>query len=315
MIVVHSLAEITKDTNSVVTVGTFDGVHLAHQEIIRDVVNRARMNEGRSVTVTFEPHPKDVIGKSDQPIRLLATLDERIEMICKLNVDVLFVIDFTYEFSRITAREFYQQYVVDGIGVNEVVVGYDHMFGRDRTAGIEELVQMGQEFNFSVSAVHQYRVEGEIVGSTLVRNAIVAGDVERAEQLLGYTFTLRGFAVHGDGRGKTIGFPTANIKPSSERKIVPGHGVYVVGVILGDRKLYGMMNIGVRPTVQSGGSVSLEVHIFGLDNDIYGETVEVSFLRKLRDEQKFASLEQLTQQLNKDKETSMQFIAEFDKRQ
>lgn len=315
MIVVRSLARITKDTNSVVTVGTFDGVHLAHQEILRDVVSRARMKEARSVVVTFEPHPKEVVGNADRPVRLLATIEERESLIRKLNVDVLFVIDFTYEFSRISAQEFYGQYVVNGIGVNEVVVGYDHMFGRDRTAGIEDLVQMGQKYNFSVSAVQQYRVDGVVVSSTLVRNVIAEGDVERAARLLGYTFTLKGSVVHGDGRGRTIGFPTANVRPITESKIVPGSGVYFVGILLRGRQLFGMMNIGVRPTVQSGGGVSLEVHIFGLTEDIYGEYVEISFLRKLREEQKFASLEHLTQQLNIDRETSLRFIAEFEKRQ
>jgi len=175
MILARALGEITKDTGSVVTVGTFDGVHLAHQEIIREAVNRARMNEGRSVVVTFEPHPKEVVGKG--PIHLLAMPEERIELIRKMNVDVLLIINFTFEFSRLSAREFYHRYVVEGVGVSEVVVGYDHMFGRDRSGGIEELVKMGQEFNFSVSAVHPYRVDGEIVSSTRVRNAIAAGDV------------------------------------------------------------------------------------------------------------------------------------------
>lgn len=315
MIVIRSLAEITKDTGSVVTVGTFDGVHLAHQEIIREVVNRARMQEGRSVVVTFEPHPKEIVGSGEQPVMLLATLQERIECIQRMNVDILFVINFTYEFSRISAEEFYRKYVVEGIGVGEVVVGYDHMFGRDRAAGIEELVRMGQGLNFSVSAVHQYRVEDEVVSSTLIRNAIASGDVNHAAKLLGYTYAMRGTVVHGDGRGKTIGYPTANIKPVSDRKIIPGRGVYLVGVLLHDKRWYGMMNIGVRPTVTSGANLSMEVHVFGLSEDLYGEPVEVTFIRKLRDEQKFASLEQLMQQLNKDKETSLRYIEKFDKRQ
>ncbi|MEK9139291.1 MAG: bifunctional riboflavin kinase/FAD synthetase [Bacteroidota bacterium] len=315
MIVGRSLEEITRDPASVVTVGTFDGVHLAHQEIIREVVNRARMNESRSVVVTFEPHPKEVVGKGQQPVRLLSTLEERTEMIRKMHVDMLFVINFTYEFSRLTAREFYQRYVVDGIGVGEVVVGYDHMFGRDRTAGIAELVKMGQEFNFSVSAVHPYRIGGEAVGSSRVRKVIAMGDVEEAAKMLGRSFTLAGTVVHGDGRGKTIGYPTANITPLSERKLVPGRGVYLVGVFVRGRQLYGMLNIGVRPTVKAAAGVSIEVHVFNLADDIYGEDVQVTFLRKLRDEQKFTSLEELTHQLEKDKETSLRYIAEFDKRQ
>lgn len=314
MIVARSLAEITRDPSSVVTVGTFDGVHRAHQEIIREVVNRARMQEGRSVVITFEPHPKEVVGSGDQPVMLLTTLQERVDLIRRMNVDLLFIINFTREFSRIGAEEFYRKYVAERIGVSEVVVGYDHMFGRDRAAGIEELVRMGQELNFSVSAVHQFRLEGEVVSSTLIRNAIAAGDVERAAKFLGYAYTMQGIVVHGDGRGKTMRYPTANIAPRAERKMVPGRGVYLVSLVLRDTRRYGMMNIGVRPTVAPGGSLSIEVHIFGLSEDLYDEAVEVTFLRKLRDEQKFASLEELTRQLDKDKETSLRYIEEYDKR-
>ena len=315
MIVAHSLSEIPREPASVVTVGTFDGVHRAHQEIIREVVNRARMQEGRSVVVTFEPHPKEVVRTTEKPVMLLATLQERVNFIRELNVDLLFVVNFTYEFSRVRAEEFYRTYVVNGIGVSEVVVGYDHMFGRDRTAGIEELVRMGQNLNFSVSAVHQFRVDGEVVSSTLIRDAITAGDVERAARFLGRAYALQGTVVSGDGRGRTMGYPTANIKPSSDRKIVPGRGVYLVAMQLRDDSLYGMMNIGVRPTVASDGNLLIEVHIFGFNRDIYGEEIGVTFLRKLRDEQRFDSLEQLTEQLNRDKETSLRLIREFDKRQ
>lgn len=315
MKVARSLAEITRDAGSVVTVGTFDGVHLAHQEIIREVVNRARMNEGRSVVVTFEPHPKEVVGRAEQPVTLLTTLEECLELIGRMNVDVLLVIQFTFEFSRLSAHEFYRRYVMDGIGVSEVVVGYDHMFGRDRTGGVEELVRMGQEFNFSVSAVHPYRVEGEIVSSTRVREAIAAGDVEHAAGLLGYPFSLSGTVVKGDGRGKTLGYPTANIEPLTPRKIVPGRGVYFVGVMFRGRQWYGMMNIGTRPTVTSGSVTTIEVHVFGMNEDVYGESAVVTFLRKLRNERKFSSLEELTNQMHRDRELSMRYLAEFDKRQ
>lgn len=314
MKVVRSLDEVGKDSSSVVTVGTFDGVHLAHQEIIREVVNRARMNEGRSVVVTFEPHPKEVVGRKDQPVHLLTTLEERIELIGLANIDLLLVIDFTYDFSRLSAREFYQRYVVEGIGVSEVVVGYDHMFGRDRTGGIDELVHMGREFNFSVSAVHPISVDGEIVSSTRVRRAIDAGDIEHAARLLGHPFELEGDVVKGDGRGRTLGYPTANIHLRSPRKIVPGHGIYFVGVVLRGKQWYGMMSVGVRPTIKDGGERTIEVHVFGLNDDVYGEELQVTFLRRLRDELKFASVGELVTQMHKDKETSLRFLAELEKR-
>jgi riboflavin kinase/FMN adenylyltransferase len=315
MRIVRSLNEITHDDNSVVTVGSFDGVHLAHQEIVREVVNRARMREGRSVVVTFDPHPKEVVGSPDKSVRLLSTIEERRALLGCLHIDVLYIINFTYEFSRLSSREFYERYIVRGVAASEVVVGYDHMFGRDREAGIEELVRMGQEFNFSVFAVHPFKIDGETVSSSVIRRALGAGNIERAHQMLGYPYVIDGIVVPGDGRGKTIGYPTANIKPSSEKKIVPGNGVYFVSVQVLGRELFGMMNIGTRPTVTTSGAQTLEVHIFDLTEDLYGDAITVRFLRRLRDEKKFASVSDLIDQLAKDKEHSMKYIAELVKPQ
>ncbi len=309
MKLVHSLQDIQHDAGSVVAVGTFDGVHLAHQEIIREVVSRARMKEERSVVVTFDPHPRQVVA-GGAPVQLLTTIDERIARIGALGVDVLFVIPFTYEFSRKTSQEFYEEYVVNGIGVGEVIVGYDHMFGRDREAGIEKLVRMGQQYKFSVFAVHPYTLNGETVGSTLIRNAILLGDVERARTFLGYPYAITGVVVRGDQRGRSIGYPTANIRPADDLKIIPGNGVYLVGVNTPYGEYFGMMNIGVRPTISDRMHRALEVHVLDFDNDLYDESITVRFLRKLRQEIKFASLEELTMQLHRDKEESLRLIAE-----
>jgi riboflavin kinase/FMN adenylyltransferase len=293
----------------VVTVGTFDGVHLAHREIIRDVVNRANMKEGRSVVVTFDPHPRDVVAKSKTPVPLLTTVEERIEQIGGMNVDVLLMLEFTFAFSRLSSREFYRDYIVQGTGVDEVVVGYDHMFGRDREAGIEELVQMGKEFGFSVFAVHPVTVRGETVSSTRIREALMAGDVAGAAQFLGRPYALAGKVAKGDGRGKTIGFPTANLVPVSPQKVVPARGVYAVAAEVKGEHRYGMTNIGTRPTVSSGQSTMIEVHLFDYDRDIYGETVNIAFLRRLRDEKKFGSLEELTAQLHRDRDEARRTAA------
>ena len=315
MRIVRSLNEVARDDNSVVTVGSFDGVHLAHQEIVREVVNRARMREGRSVVVTFDPHPKEVVGSPNASVRLLSTIEERRSLLGRLHIDVLYIINFTYEFSRLSSREFYERYIVRGVGASEVVVGYDHMFGRDREAGIEELVRMGQEFNFSVFAVHPFKIDGETVSSSVIRRALTAGDIERAQRMLGYPYAIDGVIITGDGRGKTIGYPTANIRPSSEKKIVPGNGVYLVAVQVLGRELFGMMNIGTRPTVTTNGGQTLEVHIFDLTEDLYGEAIAVRLLKRLRDEKKFASVSELIDQLGRDKENSMRYIAEVVKRQ
>lgn len=304
MIVVRAVNEVPRDAGSVVTVGTFDGVHLAHAEIIREVVSRARMREGRSIVVTFDPHPKQVVGPPGTKVDLLSTIGERVEIIGTMGVDVLLVLEFTYEFSRISPGDFYRSYLVEGTGVDEVIVGYDHMFGRDRAAGIAELVSMGKEFGFSVFAVHPFTFEGETVSSTLIRKALGAGDVERAAKFLGRPYGFSGTVVRGDGRGKTIGFPTANVRPEDPSKVIPARGVYSVGVRTGSERRFGMMNIGVRPTVAAAEAETLEVHLFDFDRDLYGERITVTFLTRLRDEKKFDSLSELVAQLGKDRENA-----------
>lgn len=315
MQLLRSPGDVRRDSNSVVTVGTFDGVHRAHQEIVREVVHRAKMREGRSVVVTFEPHPKEVVPSARGPVQLLTTIEERVELLRTSGVDVLLIIDFTPEFSRVSSREFYERYLVNGTGVSEVVVGYDHMFGRNREGRVEELVAMGKEFNFSVFSLHPFSVNGEVVSSTHIRNALASGDIERANRLLGREYALRGVVVKGDGRGRSIGFPTANISPVSEKKVIPARGVYLVAVTIDGRSHFGMMNIGVRPTVTETPRLTIEVHLFDVDEVLYGKPVTIGFLKRLRDERKFASLPELTRQLEKDKMESLRLIAGHKERQ
>jgi riboflavin kinase/FMN adenylyltransferase len=310
--VVQSLEEVQRNKNSVVTVGTFDGVHLAHRAIIREAVNRAKMREGRSVVLTFNPHPKEVVpSPRGGEVRLLTTVQERVSAFASLGIDEVFIIPFTREFSQLSPHEFYEQYVVKGTGVSEVVVGYDHMFGRGRSAGIEELMRMGKEFDFSVFAVHPFAVDGEPVSSTRIRRALAVGDLDHAQRLLGYRYGVSGKVVRGDRRGATLGFPTANITPDSLRKALPAYGVYVVAVGWRGLTYAGMMNIGVRPTVNATHAETMEVHIFDFHGDLYGETLRVEFLGRLRDERRFESLEALVAQLRRDREASLEILAHF----
>jgi riboflavin kinase / FMN adenylyltransferase len=309
MKVIHSLAEAQRERNSVVTVGTFDGVHRAHREIIREVTRRARERMGRSVVITFDPHPKEVVASVKGSVQLLTTIDERIALLEGLGVDLLLVLRFTEDFSRISAETFYRDFITNGVGASEVVVGYDHMFGRDRQGTVRELVQMGQIYGFSVVTVPPYEVGGEVVSSTRVRKALVAGEIERANALLGRPYAMQGRVVEGDRRGATLGFPTANICPEPVNKVVPGHGVYIVRVRLEDSWWFGMMNIGVRPTVRAGLEETLEVHILDFQRDIYGEFVNLEFLQALRGERKFGSFAELTAQLEKDREETRRFVA------
>ncbi len=300
MRIVRSLEPAVFDRNSVVTVGTFDGVHLAHQEIIERIVTRARELSGRSVVVTFDPHPKEVVRSAQGPVELLTMLEERCERLGELGVDLTVVIPFTKEFSKLTAGEFYSTYLIRGVGLLEVIVGHDHMFGRDRQAGQDELQRLGREHGFQVSVVPPLAVDGEVISSTRIRRALAAGAVEKAGAMLGYPYRLSGTVVPGDGRGKTMGYPTANLDVRRAGKIVPARGVYAVEVLVGAVRGGGIANIGVRPTVTDGTRETIEVHIFDTAADLYGSTVRMGFIGRLRDERKFKGLDELVAQLGDD---------------
>jgi riboflavin kinase/FMN adenylyltransferase len=311
MRVIHSIDEIELNRNSIVTVGTFDGVHLGHQEILNEVTRRAKLSGGRSLCVTFDPHPKEIVGKQNQPVELLTTIEERIEHFEKLSVDVVFVIRFTYEFSRQTPREFYERYLVNGLGISEDIEGFDHMFGRDREGGIEELKMIGSEFGFTVTIIPPRKVDGEILSSTRIRQLLWAGDVRRAAKFLGREYSLDGAVVKGAGRGVALGYPTANIEPLSKRKLVPKDGIYFVLCAVKGHSYYGMMNIGTRPTFETDHRRTVEVNLFDFDQMIYGERIRVQFLDRLRDEVRFDSVEALVHQLELDREECLRRKEQF----
>jgi riboflavin kinase/FMN adenylyltransferase len=306
MIVARSLQEINHQANSVVTVGTFDGIHVGHRTIINELITRARKRDGRSVVVTFDPHPREVVGRG--PVKLLSSLDERLDMFKQLGVDAALVLQFTYEFSRQTSFEFYERYVVNGVGVKEVIVGYDHMFGRDREAGVKELQQMGAQIGFSAIAVPPVSMNGEVISSSRIREYLMRGDVEKTEQLLSRPYSLEGTVVQGDKRGASLGFPTANIRPLFENKLVPAEGVYFVQVDLNNQQLFGMLNIGVRPTFHNELKRVIEVNIFDFNEVIYGNVLRIHFVKRLRAEKKFSSKEELIAQLTRDRNECIKFM-------
>ncbi|MGB2867355.1 MAG: bifunctional riboflavin kinase/FAD synthetase [Bacteroidota bacterium] len=312
MRVVRQLSEILYEKNSVVTVGSFDGVHRAHREIIAEVVERARTLKGRSVVLTFDPHPREVLGSKRGPFKLLTTLEERRAICEELGVDLFFVIAFDFAFSRQSSRDFYMKYLVNGIGVSEVIEGYDHHFGRDREGSVEEMLHMGKEFNFSIVALKPVVVEGTTVSSSEIRNLLESGDVEKAALFLGRPYALRGTVVEGDKRGRELGYPTANIRPVSTKKLLPKDGIYFVAVSVGGRKKYGMASIGVRPTFHDDGDRTVEVNILDFDASIYGQEVEIQMLKRLRDELKFGSAEELVRQMDKDRELSLKLKAGYE---
>ncbi|OGU27962.1 MAG: riboflavin biosynthesis protein RibF [Ignavibacteria bacterium GWA2_54_16] len=309
MITVFQLSDIPYLKNSVVTVGTFDGVHLAHQQLLREVVDRARARSGRSIVLTFEPHPKEVL--TGNPMQLLTTPEERQQICEQLGIEVFFRIEFTYDFSRLTSREFYLRYLVQGCGVSEVVEGYDHHFGRDREGSVEALLSLGREFEFSVAALKPVYVDEEIVSSSQIRQHLLHGRVDRAQRLLGRPYSSSGTVIRGDGRGRELGYPTANLHMSSSRKLIPSNGIYFAQVDIGGPMYFGLVSIGVRPTFFEKGKRMVEVYLLDFDGDLYGRTISVQFLKRLRDERKFEGARQLIEQMDRDKEESRKLESEF----
>ncbi len=296
---------------SAVTIGTYDGVHLGHRAIISTLVSDAKSRGLRSVVITFEPHPRLVLGKTNgSPIFLLSTLEEKLSALESLGVDGVIVIHFTKEFSETPAETFVEEVLVEKIGLAEIVIGYDHMFGKNRGGSFETLVRLAEKHHFTVRQIPEQKVDEHHLSSTAIRRFLESGDIENANKLLGAPYQLSALVIEGDKRGRTIGFPTANLLPPST-KLIPKMGVYAVEVEVGEKRYRAMMNIGTRPTVQTQSSVSLEVHLLEFNGDLYGKALTVRFLARLRDEQRFASLDALKAQLERDKAAAQRLSSEF----
>ncbi len=300
------LDDITHDENTVLTVGTFDGVHEGHKSLISRVVVAAKKSNCRCIIVSFDPHPREVIQGSSYKIRLLTTLEERRQLLSELGVDILLVIPFDREFSLLTSQEFINDVIHKKIGVKEFIIGYDHQFGRNREGTIETVKKSGVELGFEVDVVEAHEIAEVTVSSTSVRNALEKdGNVDIAREFLGRPYRLTGMVTHGDKRGRTIGYPTANIHPEHPKKIIPANGVYAVNVCINDKKYRGMMNIGVRPTVSGEKERRIEVNIFDFDANLYGYSITVEFIKWIREEKKFNSLDELKCQLAVDKQNCL----------
>lgn len=303
------LDNVEHEENTVLTVGTFDGVHAGHRAIVDTVVAKANERNARSVLVTFDPHPRDIINPGDDGIKLLTTLQERCEILEELGIDRMVVIPFDRDFSLLTSEEFIREIIHKKIGVSEFVIGYDHHFGRNREGTIETIEKLGKELGFDSYVVSKREVGKLTVSSSAIRTAISEkGNVEQAAEFLQRPYRLNGTVVHGDKRGREIGFPTANIKPEHLNKIIPKAGVYAVKVRINSRWVDGMMNIGTRPTFD-GNKRTLEVNLFHFNDDIYGKEIQVRFYKRIRDEKKFNSKDDLVEQLEKDKRESMQILS------
>ena len=290
---------ITHDDRSVVTVGTFDGVHRGHQAIIKYLNRRAEEQSGPSTLVSFDPHPRAVVHGDDVP--LLTTVAERADLLEELGLDRFVVVPFSIDFAQLGPKEYVRDVLVKRIGVQEITVGYDHRFGKDRTGDVDLLRELGGQYGFETDVIPPQEVDHDVVSSSSIRSLLVEeGAIEPVNERLGRPYQLDGIVARGEGRGRKLGYPTANLALEDARKLVPKRGVYATRVILPDgRQRGGMMNIGRRPTFDEM-DVTVEVHLLDFEGDLYGERLSVQFLQRLRDEQKFQSAEALAAQLSED---------------
>ncbi len=310
MEVIRSLEDCQRQSDSVITIGTFDGIHRAHQTIIDKVVTVAKEKSAPSTVVTFEPHPRYVVRKkANAPIGLLTTVDEKVNLIEQHDVDRLIIIPFTEAFSKILPDEFIEQILFQTIGFQTLIIGFDHGFGKDRAGDRDFLKSESEKLNFDFIVQESISNQSGIIASTQIRKFILDGKMESARGSLGRSYSISGTVIQGDGVGRKLNYPTANIKIDDEKKCLPPHGVYVVSVDLNGKKFQGAMNVGLGPTF-NGKSTKLEVHILDFDEDIYNAQISVEFLKKIRNEKKFDSPELLKQQIQKDVDIARSYIHE-----
>ena len=291
----HDISEIKSIPNAVVTVGTFDGLHIGHQKVIGELVHAAKSIGGESVVVTFYPHPRKVLQPGFN-LKLIISRAEKQNLFEKLGIDNLVCINFTKEFAQTTSEEFVKKYLVDPIKPRKVIIGYDHHFGKDRKGNLEFLREMGAKYNFEVEKIEMQDIEKTAVSSSKIREAISKGNMRAATKFLGYHFSISGTVVKGNQLGRTLGFPTANIEPDEPDKIIPEYGVYAVLVDWKGKLYKGMSNIGIRPTLDLH-KLTIEAHIFDFDQDIYGEHITIYFLEHTRIEKKFKDIGLLRRRL------------------
>lgn len=306
MKVSRQIDDLPEFKNAAVTIGTFDGVHTGHLQILQQLKKEAAVNTGESVVITFDPHPRKFLtGKA---VELINTMDERIELFEKQQIDHLVIVPFTREFASLSAEKYIKDFLVGKFHPKTIVTGYDHHFGNNREGNYLVLESYAPEFGYTVKEIPQYVLENAAISSTKIRSSLLSGNVEDANTFLGYPYFFSGTVVEGNKLGRTIGFPTANIQLSDEDKLVPGNGVFAVILIVEGHLYKGMMNIGKRPTV-GGLSRVIEVNIFDFDNEIYGQKVSVHIHKRLRNEEKFNGLDALKEQLGKDKVNALEMLS------
>lgn len=306
MKVFKSIQEFTHPYKTIVTLGTFDGVHNGHKRILDKLIRSTDITGYQNVVLTFFPHPRMVLQQNTE-IKLLNTITEKAFLLDNYGIDNLIIHPFDHAFSRLTAEEFVKDILVDKLNIHKIIIGHDHRFGRNRTATIHDLIRFGEEYGFEVEEISAYEINEVSVSSTKIRNALTEGNIEKANKYLGYPYFITGNVIKGKQMGRTINYPTANIAIPEDYKLIPANGVYIVTALIEGKEVKGMMNIGTNPTV-GGNKQSTEVHLFDFNKDIYDKEIKVSIHQKIRDEVKFASVDELKKQLNKDKAFSLHYF-------
>lgn len=307
MKIFHSINDFVSSKKTILTLGTFDGVHIGHRKILEKLTQNVENGKYESLVLTFFPHPRMVLqGQSE--VKLLTTIAEKIELLEKSGIENLVIHPFDEDFSKLTALEFVKKVLVDQLHIQKIIIGHDHRFGRNRTANIDDLIAFGKEYGFEVEQISAQEIEAVSVSSTKIRKELKEGNVTLANEYLGYDYFLTGTITKGKQLGRTIGFPTANIKVLEEYKLIPKNGVYIVKSCIDQKTVFGMMNIGLNPTIPSE-KLSIEIHYFNFDADLYDRKIVVSIMKYIRPEQKFDSVDLLKAQLEKDKVTALDYIS------
>jgi riboflavin kinase/FMN adenylyltransferase len=305
----HSINDFTSTKKTILTLGTFDGVHIGHKKILNKLTQNTENEKYESLVLTFFPHPRMVLQEHSD-IKLLNTIAEKIDLLEKIGIENLVIHPFDETFSRLTAEEFVSSILVDRFHIQKIIIGHDHRFGRNRTADIDDLIAFGKQYDFEVEQISVQEINEISVSSTKIRNALLEGNMALANEYLGYEYVLTGIIIKGKQLGRTIGFPTANLKIEENYKLIPQNGVYIVKSIINQETVFGMMNIGFNPTVD-GQKQSIEIHYFDFNADLYNQKISVSILHRIRSEQKFESVELLKEQLEKDKKTTLNYLNKF----
>ena len=306
MKIYRSIEDYDEDKRSVVTIGTFDGIHLGHQKILSRLIKSSKNKDLNSVVLTFFPHPRIILNKYNE-VKMIDTLDEKIIHLNEIGIDSLVIHPFNKSFSLLSANQFIKDFLVDKLKIKHIIIGYDHRFGKGREASVTDLKNYADDYDFTVEEIKAQEIEKITVSSTKIRNSINQGDIKTTEKYLGRSFNLTGKIVKGDGLGKKINYPTANIFIEETYKIIPKDGVYLVETIIEDKLFNGMMNIGHRPTIGTNVK-SIEVHLFNFNEDIYGQVISIKMISKIRDEKKFSSIQALKEQLVKDENYCLKLI-------